>query len=71
MDYIYMDDVITNEGKRGVRIGRTGNLSSRLSSHGNDQLWHRFNLTDAWEVGDEVAAKGYLNPFQVDLICQF
>jgi hypothetical protein len=67
MGYIYMADVINQEGKRGVRIGRTGNLSS----HGNDQLWHRFNLIDAWEVGDEVAAKGYLNPFQVDLICQF
>ncbi len=70
MGYIYMADVITQESKRGVRVGRTGNLSSRLASHRNDPQWHSFNLIETWEVGDEVTAKGYLNPFQVDLICQ-
>ena len=60
MGYIYMADVETFDGIRGIRIGRTINLPSRMSSHKNDPPWRKFKPLQAWEVGDEKTAESIL-----------
>ena len=60
MGYIYMADVETFDGIRGIRIGRTINLPSRMSSHKNDPQWRRFQPLQAWIVDDEINAERIL-----------
>ncbi|MDA7886646.1 GIY-YIG nuclease family protein [Pirellulales bacterium] len=60
MGYIYMADVETFEGIRGIRIGRTNNLPSRMSSHKNDPQWRKFKPLQAWVVDDEKTAESIL-----------
>jgi hypothetical protein len=60
MGYIYMADVVTFDGIRGIRIGRTNNLSTRMSSHKNDRQWRKFKPLQAWEVSDEKTAESIL-----------
>ena len=60
MGYIYMADVETFEGIRGIRIGRTINLPSRMSSHKSDPQWRRFKPLQAWIVDDEINAERIL-----------
>lgn len=60
MGYIYMADVVTFDGKSGVRVGRTSNINRRLSSHLSDPQWRQFNVMKVWTVRDEVAAESSL-----------
>ena len=60
MGYIYMADVVTFEGRSGVRVGRTSNIKRRLSSHLSDPQWRQFNVMKVWTVRDEVAAESSL-----------
>ncbi len=60
MGYIYMADVETFEGIRGIRIGRTINLPARMASHKNDPQWRKFKPLQAWQVDDEINAERIL-----------
>ena len=60
MGYIYMADIETFEGIRGIRIGRTVNLPARMLSHKSDPQWLRFKPLQAWQVDDEINAERIL-----------
>ena len=60
MGYIYMADVVTFDGLPGIKVGRTGNLHTRIGDHLRDPQWKKFNLLKTWTVRDEVATESAL-----------
>jgi hypothetical protein len=55
MGTIYMADVVTSNGKKGIKVGKAkdGRRAGRLNDHYRDSQWRSFNLLKTWTVSDE------------------
>ena len=55
MGYIYMADVVTDEGRKGIKVGKAkdGRLDGRLADHARDIQWASFKVLKTWHVRDE------------------